>query len=97
MAYFGIAGFDINAAGIFGRYMGGIVLGFILAAALVLFYEMGSRRENGSYLWIAKGTYLAVVYSWAFSFMVFISSTGGETLEDYNVRLFHWIQTYFRF
>lgn len=97
VASFGIAGFDINAAGILQRYMGDIVLGFILAAALVLFYEMGSRRENGSYFWIAKGTYLAVVYSWTFSFMVFISSTGGEALEDYNVRLFHWIQTYFKF
>ena len=97
VASLGIAGFDINAAGVLQRYMGDIVLGFIIAAVTVLFYEMGSRRENGSYLWIAKGTYLAVVYSWAFSFMVFISSTGGETLEDYNIRLFHWIQTYFKF
>lgn len=97
VASLGIAGFDINAAGILQRYMGDMVLGFIVAAMLVLFYEMSSRRESGSYLWLAKGTYLAVVYGWAFSFLVFISSAGGNALEDRNIHLFHWIQSYFKF
>lgn len=92
-----IAGFDINAAGILQRYMGDMVLGFVIAAVLVIFHEMSSRRESGSYLWIAKGTYLAVIYGVAFSFLVFISSAGGYGLEEENVQLFHWIQSYLRF
>lgn len=97
LASLGIAGFDVNAAGILQRYMGDIVLGFVVAAVLVLFYEMGSRRDNGNYLWIAKGSYLTIIYGWALSFTVFISSAGGNTLEDWNIQLFQWIQSYFKF
>lgn len=92
-----IAGFDINAAGILQRYMGDMVLGFVVAAVVVIFHEMSSRREKGSYLWLAKGTYLAVIYGLAFSFLVFISSAGGYGLESENVQLFHWIQSYLKF
>ena len=92
-----IAGFDINAAGILQRYMGDIVPGLVMAAMAVIFCEMSNRREQGSYVWLAKGSYLAVIYGIVFSFLVFISSAGGYGLESENIQLFHWIQTYFRF
>lgn len=92
-----IAGFDINAAGILQRYMGDMVLGFVIAAMAVIIHGMSNRRESGSYVWLAKGTYLAVIYGVTFSFLVFISSAGGYGLEEENVVLFHWIQGYFKF
>ena len=92
-----IAGFDINAAGILQRYMGDMVLGLVIASVVVIFHEMSNRRESGSYVWLAKGIYLAVIYGMVFSFLVFISSAGGNGLEKENAMLFHWIQSYFKF
>ncbi len=97
LASVAIAGFDINAAGILQRYMGDMVLGFVIAAIIVIFHEMDSRRESGSYLYFAKGTYFAVIFGMAFSFLVFISSAGGYGLEKVNIQLFHWIESYFKF
>lgn len=92
-----IAAFDINTAGILQRYMGDIVFGFVMAAVFILLYEMSSRRDSESYLWIAKGTYLAVIYSLCFSFLVFISSADRYGLEESNIVLAHQIQSYFTF
>lgn len=97
LASFVIAAFDINSAGILQRYMGDMVFGFVLAAVIVLFGLMDRYRESGMYLWIAKGTYAALLGSIAFSFLVFITSADGICLEEYNPQLFHWIQSYFKF
>ena len=97
LASFVIAVFDINSAGILQRYMGDMVFGFVLAAVILLSGLMSHCRDSGTYLWLAKVTYLAVVYGIVFSFLVFITSAGGICLEEYNSQLFHWIQSYFKF
>lgn len=92
-----IAVFDINGAGILQRYMGDMVFGFALAAVIVLFGLVNRHRDDSVYLWIAKGTYLAVICGIAFAFLVFISSADSICLQEYNPVLFHRIQSYFKF
>lgn len=92
-----ICGFDINAAGVLQRYMGDMVFGFVLAAVILLFHEFSHYRESGMYLWLSKGTYLAVLCGFVFSFLVFISGAGSNALEDGNFALYQWIRSYFQF
>lgn len=97
LASFVVAAFDINSAGVLQRYMGDMVFGFILAAVIVLFGLMNDQRESSGYLWISQGTYLALLYGVAFSFLVFITSEDSICLQEYNPQLFHLIQSYFKF
>ena len=97
LSAFVIAVFDINGAGILQRYMGDMVFGFVLAAVVVLAGLMHTHRGRGGYLWIAKVVYPALIFSVAFSFLVFITSADGICLEEYNPQLFHHIQSYFKF
>ncbi len=91
-----IAVFDINAAGVLQRYMGDMVLGLVLAATIVLFGAMEASKEMEMKRWIGKVTYLSVLVSLVFSFLIWITSENSICLQEYNPVLFHEIWSYFK-
>ena len=97
LASFGIAAFDINAAGILQRYMGDMVFGFMLAGMLVVMILLDEHFNKTSYTWLIKGVYICVLCGFSFSFLVFIASGDSVCLEGYNPSLFYWIASYFKF
>ena len=92
-----IAGFDINAAGILQRYMGDMVIGFVLAAVFVIFILLDRYADSKSYTWLVKGTYCGIVFGLAFSFLLWICSGNSICLEKYNPQLFFQVAEYFKY
>lgn len=92
-----IAAFDINAAGILQRYMGDMVVGFVLAAVVIIFILLNRYADTEKYIWIVKGTYSCVVFGLVFSFLVWVCSGNSVCLEKYNPQLFYTIAEYFKF
>lgn len=92
-----IAAFDINAAGILQRYMADMVVGFVLAAVVVVFVLLDRYVDTDKYAWAVKGTYGCVLFGIIFSFLVWICSGNSICLENYNPQLFYTVAEYFKF
>ena len=94
---FVIAAFDINAAGILQRYMGDMVVGFVLAAVVIFCILLDRYVGTDKYAWSVKGTYGCIVAGIGFSFLIWICSGNSICLEKYNPQLFYTLAEYFKF
>ena len=91
-----IAIFDVNGAGILQRYMGDMVLGFLLAAVLIWVLLLDKNEKKPHYIVLSNAICILVVIGLLYSFLAVFAKGDASCLQNSNPSLFFRVASYFK-
>ena len=92
-----IAMFDVNGAGILQRYMGDMVLGFVLASTVVWIHWLSKENREQNYFMISKVFTVLFLCGIMYSFFMVFAKGDSVNLMSQNPQLYYGVAELFSF